>query len=473
MNRREFLGRSVRALAGGAVFGGACLKNARTAAEVAGAAPAGGPGRPNILLILADDLGYADLGVQGCRDVPTPNIDSIAENGVRFTNGYVTCPVCSPTRAGLITGRYQQRFGHEFNPGPPAAAGPKFGLTASEKTIAERLKPLGYACGLVGKWHLGYQSGSRPMDRGFDEFFGFLGGAHAYIGDRPNEKETNPIQRGDEPVTEDRYLTDAFGEEAVQFIQRRKDQPFFLFLSFNAVHNPLQATEKYLERFRGIEDGNRRTFAAMLSAMDDAIGAVLAQLREAGLEQNTLIFFLSDNGGPTRATTSRNDPLRGFKGDVFEGGIRVPFLAQWKGRFPAGKTCDHPITALDILPTALAAAGADVAPDGKLDGVDLAPVLIDGNAGPVHDNLFWRFGEQRAIRRGDWKLFVEREDPKPKLYNLREDVGEQTDRAGDMPDKVRELDAAWQAWNQELIPPKWGRAPARGRNAARPPAPEP
>ncbi|MEW6211032.1 MAG: sulfatase-like hydrolase/transferase, partial [Acidobacteriota bacterium] len=327
--------------------------------------------RPNILLIVADDLGYADLGVQGCKDIPTPNIDSIARGGVRFTNGYVSCPVCSPTRAGLMTGRYQQRFGHEFNPGPAAQAEEDFGLPLSEVTLAYRLKALGYATGMFGKWHIGYKPEMHPMRRGFDEFFGFLGGAHSYI--NPNERRANPILRGNEVISERSYLTEAFAREAVSFIERHHNESFFLYLPFNAVHAPMQATEKYRSRFASITDERRRTFAAMLSAMDDAVGQVLARLRELKLEENTLIFFISDNGGPTLQTTSRNDPLRGYKGQVLEGGIRIPFLIQWKGRVPAGKVYDRPVISLDIHPTALAAAGGKITGELKLDGRNLLP----------------------------------------------------------------------------------------------------
>ena len=309
--------------------------------------------KPNILVILADDLGYGELSCQGNPQVPTPHIDSIAKNGVRFTSGYVSGPYCSPTRAGFMTGRYQQRFGHEFNPGPAEAAVPNFGLSLNEKTIGDRLKAAGYATGWFGKSHLGYKPEFHPLKRGFDEYFGFLGGAHDYL-DAAGDPH-NPILRGTEPVKQEDYTTEAFAREAVNFIKKHHAEPWFCYLPFNAVHAPLEATSKYLDRFTSVEDKRRQTFCAMLSAMDDAVGSVLAKVHEHKLEENTLIVFFSDNGGPTPSTTSGNGPLRGFKAQTWEGGIRVPFMMQWKGTIPAGKVDDRPVIQLDLLPTALAA----------------------------------------------------------------------------------------------------------------------
>lgn len=408
--------------------------------------------RPNVVLILADDLGYAEIGVQGCKDVPTPHIDSIAREGVRFTSGYVSCPVCSPTRAGLLTGRYQQRFGHEFNPHGVDQAGEDFGLLKSEPTLPERLKALGYATGMFGKWHLGAREDARPTRRGFDAFVGFLGGAHPYL--KTDIRGDQPILRGDDPIAVD-FTTETFAGEAAGFIRRRRDRPFFVYLPFNAVHMPLQVPEKYLERFASIADRKRRTFAAMLSALDDGVGTVLAALREAGLERDTLVFFLSDNGGPTGSTTSRNDPLRGFKAQVHEGGIRVPFLARWPGRLPAGVTVDEPVISLDIAATALAAAGRSGTFEPPLDGVDLVPFLTGNAKAPPHDRLFWRFGPAWAIRMGDWKL-ASADGKAAALYNLREDIGESRDLAAARPQRVSELRAAWDAWNRELAEPRWG-----------------
>lgn len=405
--------------------------------------------RPNILVIVADDLGYADLGVQGCKDVPTPNIDSIAINGVRFTGGYVSCPVCSPTRAGLQTGRYQQRFGHEFNPGGNPS--PNFGLPLTEITIADYLKKAGYATGLVGKWHLGFNPEYHPMRRGYDEFFGFLGGARSYFFRNP-QPVNQAVLRGTEPVTEETYLTDAFARESVSFINRHAKQPFFLMVCFNAIHTPMDATEKYLRRFRHIEDPKRRTMAAMLSAMDDAVGDMLNALRSANVYDNTLIFFVSDNGGPTKSNASRNDPLNGFKGEVLEGGIRVPFLMQWKKRIPAGQVYERPVTVLDILPTCLAAAGIE-ARGRKLDGVNLIPYVTRQKSGEPHEWLFWRYGNQSAVRRGRWKLVKMQE--KTQLFDLETDIGEKVDLYQQKADVARSLESALEKWSSELMKPLW------------------
>lgn len=421
------------------------------------------PKRPNIVILLADDLGYADLGFQGCKDIPTPHLDALAKGGVRCTNGYVSGPYCSPTRAGMLTGRYQTRFGHEFNPG---GQGENQGLPLTETTIADRLRAAGYVTGLVGKWHLGGAAKFHPQKRGFEEFFGFLGGAHPYF---PGMGA--PIFRGTREVAEKEYLTDAFAREAVGFIDRHKNKPFFLYLAFNAVHTPMHATDERLKKFQSITDKTRRTYAAMTLAMDEAVGKVLDKLRAEKLQEDTLVFFFSDNGGPTMPGTSingsRNAPLRGSKRTTLEGGIRVPFVVSWPGKLPAGKVYEQPLIQLDILPTALAAAGVEVKAEWKLDGINLVPYLEGKNTAAPHETLYWRFGEQRAIRQGDWKLV--RYDPvadgagkgqgnatAARLYNLARDVGEKDDLAAREPDRVKELEAVWQKWNAQLVRPLWG-----------------
>ena len=415
--------------------------------------------RPNILIILCDDTGYGEFGFQGNKEIPTPNIDSIAENGIRFTQGYVSGPYCSPTRAGLLTGRYQTRFGHEFN-----GRGPKFGLPLSEKTIADRFKELGYATCAVGKWHLGDQPQFRPTRRGFDEFYGTLGNSpffHPQLLDSRKSEDPARVE------SDDFYTSDAYAERAVDWLERTKGKPFFLYLPFNAQHAPLQATKKYLDRFENIADEKRRTFAAMLLAMDDAVGRVLKKVRDLGQEENTLIFFLADNGGPTLQTSAKNDPLRGVKATTLEGGVRVPFVVQWKARLPAGKTYTHPVIQLDLLPTSLAAAGAKIPRDAKFDGVDLLPYLTGNKKSAPHETLYWRFGQQWAVRHGDWKLVSSRVDgPEPKLFNLAKDIGEANDLAAKEPKKLKELTSLYKSWNAEQKDPAWPAAQNQRRRAA-------
>jgi arylsulfatase A-like enzyme len=422
--------------------------------------------KPNILIIVGDDMGYGDIGVHGCKDIPTPNIDSIAKNGIRCTNGYVSGPYCSPTRAGLMTGRYQQRFGHEFNPGPPPE-GPEVGLPLTETTLAQRLKDAGYSTGMVGKWHLGSERKFHPMSRGFQSYFGFLGGAHPYFmaqGDQPN----NPVLRGFESANEKEYLTEAFAREATAFIDQHSKEPWFLYLTFNAVHTPMHATDKYMARFANVQDQSRRTYCGMMSAMDDAIGAVLKKLDDNKLTENTLVFFVSDNGGPP-VNSSSNGPLRGHKAQTWEGGIRVPYLVQWKGQLPAGKTYDQPVIQLDFHPTALAAAGVE-AKDAKFDGVNLLPFLkdqssrSDGASPRPHDTLYWRFGQQTAIRHGNYKLVKAVGNDKPELYDLAADIGEKNDLSTSKPDVFKDLTARYDAWNKTLEAPRW-QPPNAAKNA--------
>ncbi len=430
---------------------------------VAATAHAADPKRPNVLVILADDLGYGELGCQGfTKEIPTPHIDSIATNGTRFTSGYVSGPYCSPTRAGFMTGRYQQRYGHEFNPGPGPSA-PGIGLSLKETTIGDRMKAAGYATGWFGKSHLGYEPEYHPLKRGFDEYYGFLGGARSYF-DAANDR--SPMLRGTEPAGKFEYTTDALGAETVAFIEKHREKPWFAYLAFNAVHSPMEATEKYLSRFPNITDKKRRTYAAMQSALDDAVGAVLTQIREQKQEENTLIFFFTDNGGPTANNTSGNGPLRGFKAQTWEGGIRVPWMVQWKGKIPAGKVDDRPVIQLDIHPTALAAAGVKIDPAWELDGVNLLPYLTGEKAGAPHEALYWRFGQQIAARVGDWKLVkatgnatMERGGAASvegaELYNLAKDIGEKENLASKEPEKFKELSAVWEKWNAGNIEPAW------------------
>ncbi|MCC6680773.1 MAG: sulfatase [Phycisphaeraceae bacterium] len=415
---------------------------------------------PNIVVILADDLGYADAGVQGCTDIPTPHIDAIARDGVRFTDAYVTCPICAPSRAGLITGRYQQRFGFDDNGGPDPE--PNFGVPADQITLGDALRAVGYRTAVIGKWDIGLRVRLQPNDQGFDEFFGFLPGVNDYLPQHADAlpDRASPIYRNTQIVNEPQYLTDAFGREAAAFIERNNQQPFLLYLPFNAVHSPLVATPQYLQRFEHLPP-ERQVYAAMVSAMDDAVGQLCAALRKESLEDNTLIFFLSDNGGASgqgvaHASAADNHPLGGRKGTFWEGGIRVPFFIKWPAGITAGQVLSQPVSALDILPTALAAAGATFTGDDASDGVNLLPLMQGKSEQAPHDALYWRYHEHTAIRRGDWKL-IAFADGRLQLFNLRQDIGETTNLAEQNPQQVASLRVQLDAWNAELPRPAWVR----------------
>jgi len=422
--------------------------------------------RPNFVVILADDMGYGDIGCYGSPDVPTPNIDALAKTGTRFTDAYVSCAVCSPSRAALLTGRYQQRFGHEFNSGPvEREAQINFGLPASEKIIPQHLKPAGYRSAAIGKWHLGVRPGYHPLDRGFDEFFGFLSGGNAFIttqtpnaravasdgdGGKIPAERADPVLRGRTPVAEHRYLTDAFAAEAVSFIERNKTNPFFLYFAPNAIHTPLHAIDRYLDRVASIANPKHRLLAAMTIALDEAVAAIREALQKAGLEKNTLLVFLSDNGCPVMTGAGTNGPLSGEKVTYFEGGIRVPFILNWPGRVPAAKVYNKPVVSRDLLPTFLAAA--NLKPSTTLDGVNLLPYLTN-NATP-HEALFWRGGNGRAVRKGKWKL-VEFGDQFSQLYDLESDIGEKRDLSAAHPEVVKDLRASWKQWSGQMANPAW------------------
>ena len=404
--------------------------------------------KPNVIVILADDLGYADLGCQGSSDAKTPHIDSLAENGVRCTASYVTAPQCGPSRAAILTGRYQNRFGFESN-----EFAYKPGLPRSETLISDRMKAAGYATGYIGKWGVTSERHSYPPQRGFDESYWNQDG-NLYFPDTPSKHNVR-VHRGNDPVEQPAYSTDAFGREAVAFIERHKDEPFFLFVSFITPHVPMEAKPEDMARFPDADDPLRRTLLAMVACMDDNVGRILHALKKDELEKDTLIVFLSDNGGyPGNA--SRNDPFSGGKSQMLEGGIREPLILQWKGQLPSGVVYDRPVISLDILPTALAAAGAKVDPAWKLDGVNLLPFLSGEDVGAPHESLFWRFNfplksPQRhgwAVRQGDWKLVrngLERRPPA--LYNLKDDPAEEHDLSVGYPGRVNSLRALWDQWN--------------------------
>lgn len=407
--------------------------------------------QPNIIVIFADDAGYADFSLNGNKLIQTPNIDAIAANGVKFMNAYVSGPVCSPSRAGLLTGRYQQRFGHEYNIGGnfTNTDPDSIGLAVAEKTVADYLKNEGYSTALIGKWHLGEKPQFHPNQRGFDEFFGMLKGGSPYTTGKANDIQRNgtPVEAMSLP-----YLTDAFGDEAVSFIERKGEEPFFLFLSFNAPHSPMHARADYLAEARGqFETESRAINAAMTRSLDENVGKVMEALREQGLEENTLVIFTNDNGGAMPYNASNNFPFSGTKGTFLEGGIHVPFVAQWPGKIQKGSSYKEPIITLDILPTALSAAGGQM--PNNLDGVDFMPYLAQLNTVP-HDELFWRLGHHGAVRKGDWKL-IWFDDAPPRLHNLLSDVAEQIDLSKDEPELTQAMLESYHQWESELIEPVW------------------
>ncbi len=405
----------------------------------AGPGPAPDGDYPNIVLILADDQGYGDVGVYG-GDIPTPHIDAIARAGVRFTDGYVTGASCVTSRCGLMTGRYQARFGCRT---PRTVR-----IPPAERTFAEHLRARGYRTGLVGKWHLGSDDGERPLDRGFEEFYGFLGGIHPYFpaGQATDVayydltmRNSGPLYRGDREVEEESYLTDALAREAADFIDRHSNETFFLFLSFNAVHVPLQVSDDYLDRVPERDHPRRRALEAMTIAMDDAVGRVMDRLRHHALEESTLVIYISDNGGDPPGNFSINGPLRGKKGQLYEGGIRVPWVMQWKGRIPPGTVYTEPVISLDIASTALAASGGTTYLKPRLDGINLMPLLEGRETEPPARALYWQYRKQSALRDGDWKIVRPARGSPVELYHLGDDIGETRDQAANHPEVSREL----------------------------------
>lgn len=410
--------------------------------------------RPNILLIVSDDQGYVDAGFQGGTEVPTPHLDRLAATGVRFTNGYTSHPFCSPTRAGLLTGRYQARFGHEYNPVYDPLDKSE-GLPLTERLLPQYLQSGGYKTGWIGKWHLGASPKHSPWQRGFDETYGFIGGGHAFIAWKPNERQYSlPLTRSGVPTDDvPEHLTLAFGDEAAAFVKRNQSQPWFLFLAFNAPHTPHQPTAEREKRFAHIVDEKRRKYLAQVSLMDDAIGQVMSGLAESNQSARTLVFFFSDNGGPVKNGTD-NGPLRGQKGEVYEGGVRVPFIVSWPDKLKASTTYDFPVSSLDVMATSLAAAGIPMPTDKKYDSVDLLPHLTGQLKSAPHATLFWRaaLGKALAVREGTWKL-VRLSNTPDALYDLENDISESSDLATKHPEIAARLASQLEGWTKEAIDP--------------------
>lgn len=422
--------------------------------------------RPNILLILADDLGYADIGVHGCEDIDTPVLDRLAHDGILFTDAYVTHPTCSPSRAALLTGRHQLRFGFVSNPDyiiPNYPEAP-LGMPLSEITIAQVLKGAGYRTGLVGKWHLGKPKAHHPLRFGFDSFYGILGAQHWFFDVNMHSGTFNGVLRDYEFVIEPEYLTYGFAREAVDFIRAGDPRPWFMFLSFTAPHTPLMAdTWKPGDPMsnHGPSDDpaeNRLVYKNMVEAMDQSIGRVLDAVEQKGQSGNTLVIFLSDNGGTKITGAYDNGPLRDWKGSIWEGGVRVPFIARWPGVIPPGTRSAQVISSLDFMPTFAEVAGTRPPEDRVLDGISLLPFFADPAAQQTR-TLFWEDGRGRlAIRQGSWKAYLETRGGMA-LYNLADDLSETTDLAARHPERTERFRTEMTAWKQQMPQAMWTRLP--------------
>lgn len=426
--------------------------------------------KPNLIVIMADDLGYGDVGYNGCTDIPTPHIDALAKNGVQFSSGYSAYSVCGPSRAGFITGRYQQRFGCERNP-QYRPDDPNMGVPKSEQTIAEVLKPVGYTSKIIGKWHLGaHKETHHPLNRGFDEFYGHLGGSHFYLQKDMKFKDSYNLTEGREeieqmrtwilddhtPVAFEKHLTEEFTDEALDFIERHKERPFFLFMSYNAPHTPLQPADEHLERVAHIQDETRQLYAGLVVGLDDGVGQIMNKLRESGLEDNTLVFFMSDNGGKLKWGAD-NGVLRKDKGSSFEGGWRVPFLMQWKG-VTQPSVYDQPVNSLDVLATIADLSGAVLDPEKPLDGVNLIPYVTGAKQGSPHRAIFLRGGGSQgsyAVRMGDYKIITYNGGNGRQMFNLKDDISEENNIIRALPERFQEINSIRAEWSKGLIEPAY------------------
>jgi len=459
----------------------------------------------NVIVLLADDLGKYEVSAYGGKIVPTPNIDSIGIKGCKFNEGYASAAICAPSRAGLLTGNYQQRFGFEFQPHkkyprsfiirgfykmfmrkdeswciergqdlPSRREVKQEGLPLEQLTMAEFFKQNGYTTGMVGKWHLGYHSPSLPNQRGFDHFYGFTeafslyapenspGIVNAQLGEFTDRHMWNQgrgnhcaIKQNDKTVYPEDYITFRFANEAVNFIDKNKDKPFFLYVPFSAPHTPFQAPKNYYDKFAHIEDHNKRVYYAMIAALDDAVGSITKKVRELGLEENTVIVFASDNGAATYLNVGNNTPLKGGKFTLFEGGINVPFLMQWKGAIQANTVVNHPVSLIDIFPTMAAAAGLKLPENENFDGVNLLPAITNNVSEAPHEAMFWRSGYNRAIRKGNWKMIVDERNMLIHLYHLGDDKYEAKNIRETYPDIVSSLMDEMMAWDESMTKPTW------------------
>ena len=429
---------------------------------------------PNVILVLVDDLGYNDVGFNGSNDIRTPNIDMLSHNGVTFTNGYVSYPVCSPSRAGIITGRYQDKFGYGLNI-LYTPKDPKMGLPLSEYTLADLFKSKNYITSAIGKWHLGAHESLRPLNRGFDEFFGFLTGGHRYFPEEWTLEDETKVKsqgdayrtkllRNDQRVEENEYLTDALSREAIDFIDRNNDNPFFLYLAYNAPHGPLQATKKYLDRYDHIDDKRRKTYAAMVSSVDDGVGDIIGKLKQHNILDNTIIYFLSDNGG-SKFNSSNNYPLKGFKGELYEGGLKVPFVMHWPAKVKPNTVFEKPVISLDIFATIKSVINPSLELKNPLHGKNLMPYISGNNNEAPHDYLFWRNNGHQppqedgtrpryitwALRTLDYKLLIRRNDSM--LFDLENDISESINIKDSLSESFNFLNSKIKEWNESNLDP--------------------
>ena len=465
--------------------------------------------QPNIIVLLADDLGKYEVSAYGADHISTPNIDQIGAEGVIFQEGYVTAPTCAPSRAGIMTGRVQNRYGFETQimehyptnwveyisgrwivdtgefvvkakPSFPSEwQAHKQGVPPTEITLAEILKKYGYATGLIGKWHLGVSRNQVPLERGFDYQFGFNGAFSLYTPERNwphvinhehkafsaqhqwnmGRREEAAILDNGKVVREEEYLTFAFRDRMKTYIREHKEEPFFLYAAFSAPHVPFQAPVEYYCKYAYVEDDNKRVYYSMISALDDAIGEIHQTIKDAGIEEDTLIFLLSDNGGASYTHATDNGPLKGGKLTQFEGGINVPFMVKWKGKIPAGTRYEHPVSSTDIFATSVAAAGGVLPSDREYDGVDLIPYVTGSNEGQPHERLFWRADHIWAIRDGKYKLILSTRDGWAELHDLEVDKSEQINLREQMPELFEKLREEHQQWQKDNLhkKPMWPR----------------
>ncbi|WP_111708505.1 sulfatase-like hydrolase/transferase [Lutibacter citreus] len=418
--------------------------------------------KPNIIIFMADDMGYADTGFTGATDILTPNLDKLAESGVVFEQGYANHSFCAPSRAALLSGKYPYRFGFETNPAYDPA-NPLMGIDSTVKLFPKRLQEVGYKTGVIGKWHLGASEKHHPNNRGFDYFYGFLGGGHDYF----KIDTTKPVWeaylqgliRNKKTANFEGYLTTALSNDAANFVEENKENPFFLFVSYNAPHMPLQAPAEDIERYSHIKNKKRRVYAAMVDVMDRGIGTVVSTLKKNNIYENTLIFFLSDNGGPqsskkspTKGNGSSNKPFRGGKGNFYDGGVHVPFMASWPAKFKSGSRYKFPVNSLDIGRTAVAVAGVEANSVNDMEGVNLIPFVTGKDIKAPHDAIYWRGGSNWSVLASDGMKHVKDKDSKkPELFYLPNDVSESENIIDKKSKRAKELQAKWIEWNKKNI----------------------